>query len=348
MAQKFSKMFKPGADGQDSIGMRVLKILYIVLFATSALIVLAYVFFTFGIRTPTVDDPPVTTSPGQTIVDNVGEDKDKDKVEEPVVLERREQVYTCLIFGLDAGNGNTDTIMVATFDVPNKTIGLMSIPRDTVVSEEYSIAFNKVNGVYARDRVDGLKEEVSELLGIPIDYYVKVRLSAFEKLVNAIGGVWFDVPIDMNYDDPTQNLSIHLQKGYQLLNGEQAMGLVRYRQDNNNEGYGDIGRAGTQQKFMKAMLSQVLSNASLDTIPDLVDILLNYVETDAGINDMLYFGRAALGVDLNNALSMKTLPSQWHYPYMWVESEKALEVINQLLNPYTTEITEEMVEFLAQ
>lgn len=333
------KMTKQRQDGQDPVAMRVLKILYVIVFAVSALIVLGYVFFTFGIRTPTVDDPPVITNPGQTLDDDDNEDTD------PIVLERREQVYTCLIFGLDDGNGNTDTIMVATFDVPNKKIGLLSIPRDTIISENYTVAFNKINAAYARDGVEGLKQETSELLGIPIDYYIKVKLSAFEKLVNAVGGVWFDVPFDMNYEDPYQDLYIHIEKGYQQLDGEKAMGLVRYRQDNNHEGYGDVGRAGTQQAFMKAMLSQVLSGASLDTVPELVDILLNYVETDASLNDMLYFGRAVLDVDLNSALSMQTIPSEWHSPYMWIKSEEALTVVNELLNPYTTELTLDMVEF---
>lgn len=337
MAQKKTKQRE---GGSDSVGMRILKILYIVVFALSALVVLGYVIFTFGIRTPDVSDPPAVTAPGHS-----AEEPGNEQDEPAVVLERRDQVYTCLIFGLDAGNGNTDTIMVATFDVPNQKIGLMSIPRDTVISQNYTTAFNKVNAAYARDNVEGLKQEVSELLGIPIDYYVKVKLTAFEKLVDAVGGVWFDVPFDMDYDDPLQDLSIHLKKGYQPLNGEQAMGLVRYRQDNNHEGYGDVGRAGTQQAFIKSMLSQVLTGASLDTVPELVDILLNYVDTDASLNDMLYFGRALIGIDLNGALSMLTLPSEWHSPYMWVKKDEALTAINGLLNPYTTELTLEMVEF---
>ena len=338
-------MKKRVENGKDSVGMRVLKTLYIVIFAVSALIVLGYIFITFGIRTPDVETPPVIINPSH-VIENP-DDGDEPSAE-PIVLERREQVYTCLIFGLDAGNGNTDTIMVATFDVPNQKIGLMSIPRDTVVSQNYTTAFNKVNAAYARDNVEGLKQEVSELLGIPIDYYVKVKLTAFEKLVNAVGGVWYEVPFDMDYDDPYQNLSIHLQKGYQQLNGEQAMGLVRYRQDNNHEGYGDIGRASTQQAFIKAMLSQVLSGASLDNVPELVDILLNYVDTDASLNDMLYFGRALIGMDLGSAMSMKTLPAEWHSPYMWVKTEEALAAINAMLNPYTIELTLEMVEFFEQ
>lgn len=331
-----------GEDKIKSIGIRTLKILYIILFSLSVVIVIAYCVVTFGIRAPEVEAIPVVPTPAVT-TEPGGEEEPEEVVP---VLERREQVYTCLIFGLDDGNGNTDTIMVATFDVPNKKIGLVSIPRDTVVSVERSAAQNKINAAYGRNGVEELEEELEELLGIPIDYYVRIRLSAFEKLVNAVGGVWFNVPVDMDYDDPLQDLSIHLTKGYQILNGEQAMGLVRFRQNNDSEGYGDVGRANTQQAFIKAMLGQVLSGASLDSIPALVDILLNYVSTDAGLNDMLYFGRELLGMDLDGGISTATLPAEWHSPYMWVQSEEALAVVNELLNPYTTQITADMVEFL--
>ncbi len=191
-----------------------------------------------------------------------------------------------------------------------------------------------------------MKREVEELLGIPIDFYIRVRLSAFQRLVDAVDGVWFDVPRDMNYDDPAQNLHIHLQKGYQLLNGEQAMGLVRFRQDNNgNDSFGDVGRAGVQQDFLKAMLKQVISGASVSSLPALIDVVLNQVETDADLNACLYFGKALLDMDLDGRLETETLPSTWRNPYMWVDKEKALETINRLLNPMTYDVTIDMVEF---
>ncbi len=314
-----------------------------VVFVLSSLIVVGYCYLTFGVQPPTVGGPQPPTgveeSPGQSApIDSV-------QVETDPVPVRREQVYTCLIFGLDSSSGSTDTIMVATFDVPNQKIGLISIPRDTVVRLDRTQPWNKINAAYADGGVEQMDKELEQLLGFPIDYYVKIRLSAFKKLVNAVGGVWYDVPFDMYYDDPLQDLHIHISKGYQLLNGEQAMGLVRFRQFNNKEGYGDTGRANTQQAFIKAMLNQVLSGASLESIPGMVDILLNYVETNAGLNDMLYFGNALVGMDLNGAISTETLPAQWKSPYMWVEEEQALTVINELLNPYTTEITQDMVEF---
>jgi LCP family protein required for cell wall assembly len=263
---------------------------------------------------------------------------------------RREEVYTCLIFGMDGGYGNTDTIMVASFDVPNKKIGLISIPRDMVISLEREIAYNKINSVYGQGGVDRLKEEISQLLGIPLDFYVKVRLSAFEKLVNAVGGVYFDVPVDMHYFDPDQDLLIDLTAGPQTLTGEQAMQLVRFRQDNTGTGYGDVGRTHTQQEFLKAMLGQVLSEASLKDVPNLVDILRSYVEIDKNlsVNDMIYFGRELVGMDIGTAIRAVTLPCEWSSPYMWVKTDEALDTINTVLNPYTTDVTEEMVEFYSK
>ena len=338
------KHTRPSVRPARTVASRLLKAFYILLMVLSALIVVTYCLWTYAIQPPTIEEPPAETAPAETgPAETVpGETA---PIETGPVRERREQVYTCLIFGMDDGNGNTDTIMVATFDVPNQKIGLMSIPRDTVVRQDRSAAWNKINAAYADGGVEQLDQELEELLGFPIDYYVKIKLSAFEKLVESVGGVWFDVPVDMDYDDPYQDLHIHISKGYQLLNGEQAMQVVRYRQSNSNDSYGDTGRASTQQAFMKAMLSQVLAGADLGSIPTLADVLFNYVETNASLNDIIFFGKSLLGVDLDTALSTATLPADWHSPSMWVRSDEALEWINQLLNPYNMEITADMVEF---
>lgn len=338
------KHTRPSVRPARTVASRLLKAFYILLMVLSALIVVTYCLWTYAIQPPTIEEPPAETAPAETGPAETAPGETA-PIETGPVRERREQVYTCLIFGMDDGNGNTDTIMVATFDVPNQKIGLMSIPRDTVVRQDRSAAWNKINAAYADGGVEQLDQELEELLGFPIDYYVKIKLSAFEKLVESVGGVWFDVPVDMDYDDPYQDLHIHISKGYQLLNGEQAMQVVRYRQSNSNDSYGDTGRASTQQAFMKAMLSQVLAGADLGSIPTLADVLFNYVETNASLNDIIFFGKSLLGVDLDTALSTATLPADWHSPYMWVRSDEALELINQLLNPYNMEITADMVEF---
>lgn len=324
---------------------KVLLVLYIVLVVLSVLVVGVFLYLKFGIHPPDVDkpSPPVVTNTGGGTESPGPSDS---QPPEPV-SDRREETYTCLIFGEDATSGCTDTIMVATFDVPNKKIGLVSIPRDTKVRTDKSQASCKVNAAYSLGGAEQLKQELNELLGIPIDFYVKIRLTAFQRLVDEVGGVYFNVPVDMKYKDPTQNLVINQPAGYRLLSGEDAMEVVRFRQYNNgNDSWGDTGRAGVQQAFLKAMLSQVMAKASISNIPGLVDILLNYVDTDAEINDMVYFGQSLIGMDIESAVTTATLSANWVYPFMIVEEEPALQTINELLNPYKEDITSDMVEFL--
>lgn len=327
---------------------KILMVLYIILVVLSVLVVAGFAYLKFGVRPPEVEQP---TPPQVTNTTPAGsESPDPDESSHPPETPtsgRRKETYTCLIFGEDATSGCTDTIMVATFDVPNQKIGLMSIPRDTKVRTDKSQASCKINAAYSIGGAEQLEKEASELLGIPIDFYIKIRLTAFQKLVDQVGGVWFEVPRDMNYDDPAQNLHIHQKAGYRKLSGEDAMEVVRFRQDiYGNDSWGDTGRASVQQAFLKAMLSQVIENAGVDDIPGLVDILLNYVETDAKLNDMLYFGKSLVGMDIDAAVNTATLPASWVYPFMIVSKDEALDTINELLNPFEEDITEKMVEFL--
>lgn len=325
---------------------KVLLVLYIVLVVLSVLVVGVFLYLKFGVHPPDVDkpSPPVVTNTGSGN-ESPAPDESESQTPEPV-SDRRKETYTCLIFGEDAVSGSTDTIMVATFDVPNKQIGLVSVPRDTKVRTDLGQASCKVNAAYALGGPDQLKRELNELLGIPIDFYVKIRLTAFQRLVDQIGGVWFEVPFHMKYKDPTQNLVIDQPAGYRKLTGEDAMEVVRFRQTNFNDSFGDTGRAGVQQAFLKAMLSQAIANATIADIPGLVDILLNYVDTDATINDMIYFGQSLIGMDIDSAVTTATLSAKWINPFMIVEDEAALETINELLNPYKEDITMDMVEFL--
>ena len=111
----------------------------------------------------------------------------------------------------------------------------VSIPRDTkaIINGKE----RKINFAYNAGGMELMAETVSEQLGIPVDYQITVDLKGFAALVDAIGGVDFYVPVDMDYDDPVQNLSIHFSKGQQRLNGEDALKVVRFR--HNNDGTGD-------------------------------------------------------------------------------------------------------------
>ena len=166
-------------------------------------------------------------------------------------LERKGGFYTILVSGVDDGNGGSDTNILMAVDTVNGYVYGASIPRDSkaIIGGKA----HKINYAYNKGGTELLADTVSEQLGIPVDYTVCVNLQGFTALVDAIGGVDFEVPINMDYDDPIQGLSIHFKKGMQHLSGADALRVVRFRHNNDGTGYGseDLGRMSTQQNFLK-------------------------------------------------------------------------------------------------
>ena len=180
--------------------------------------------------------------------------------------------YTVLILGRDTGGGgNTDTMLLASYDVTNQKATVMSIPRDTMVNVPWDI--KKINSVYnyygGGDKgIQALYKEIAQLVGFEPDYQVVLEWDAVGEIVDAMGGVYYDVPRNMNYDDPYQDLHIHQTKGYRKLSGSDVMQVLRYRHDNDMRyGYpdGDLGRIKTQQTLLKAMIEQLLQPMQLLT-----------------------------------------------------------------------------------
>ena len=145
----------------------------------------------------------------------------------PSGMERKEHFFTILLGGLDDENGGSDTNLLVALDAENKTINVASLPRDTLLDVSWSV--KKLNNAYHHGGFSQTMSEVSRLLGIPVDYYVTVDLRAFVELVDEIGGVDFDIPVDMDYDDPYQDLQIHFEKGPRHLTGEIGRASCRER-----------------------------------------------------------------------------------------------------------------------
>lgn len=141
---------------------------------------------------------------------------DNDEVEEECV--------TCLFMGV---NGHlTDFIMLGQYNPNTRDIALMSIPRDTYVSNSVD---GKINSLYGGKYPEKVMKKVSEITGIEVQHYVVFDIKILRRLVDEIGGVTVDVPIDMKYEDPEQGLYINLKKGTQTLSGKQAEQFVRFR-----------------------------------------------------------------------------------------------------------------------
>lgn len=323
---------------RGSPAMRLLKGVYRAAVFISALIVAGFLLWKIFVPAPKA--PPIPDGEGDS---SYTEDI-------PDGLARRELCYTFLLMGTDDGNGNADTLMVATYDVKAQRVGVVSIPRDTIVERSWS-RYPKINGAYSGGNVDRVRQEVSHLLGIPIDYYVKVDIKAFVELVDAVGGVDFNVPVNMNYDDPAQNLSIHYEKGLQHLTGQQALEVVRFRHNNDMTGYSDTGRTQTQQALIRAVLDKVLSWGSIGRIKPLLDVCMDNVQTDLTASEVLYFAGQALYLDMDD-VATQTLPGRGdatHNGYKWcveLDREKSMQIINDLLNPYTTPVTDDMAHIV--
>ena len=256
-------------------------------------------------------------------------------------LERKGKFYTILLSGLDDDNGGSDTNILMAVDTVNGYVYGVSIPRDSkaIIGGKA----HKINYAYNKGGTELLASTVSEQLGIPVDYTVCVNLQGFTALVDAIGGVDFEVPINMDYDDPIQGLSIHFKKGMQHLSGADALRVVRFRHNSDGTGYGseDLGRMQTQQKFLKAVAKKMLSFENLISNPrKYAEIFGQYVDTDLSVTDLAWFGMQVLGMGIDK-IDFSTLPNEWKSPYIYLDPDETLALVNTYLNPYVEDRTAE-------
>ena len=194
-----------------------------------------------------------------------------------------------LILGVDVDGLRTDTIIIASYDLDENKINMLSIPRDTrmYVGSRYQ----KINAAHAITQKGGIKgpqgsiEAVTRLTGIPINYYVELSFSSFRDAIDALGGVDFDVPRNMDYEDPYQDLYIHLKKGQQHLDGDKAEQLVRFRRYPE----GDIARVKMQQEFIRAVAEQKLNLSIIDKIPDLFKTFQDDIDTNFTLIDVMKY-----------------------------------------------------------
>lgn len=197
--------------------------------------------------------------------------------------------FTVLILGVseDISSKLTDTIMVCSYNPKTQKATLVSIPRDTFIgtNKNKATSYDKINALYQKSPEKTL-EAVNKITGLNIIYYVVINNQALVQLVDAIGGVEYNVPIDMDYDDSSQDLYIHLKAGTQTLNGEQAEWLVRFRHNNNGTSYpssygnNDIGRMRTQREFLKVVAEQMVQLKNVTKIGSFIDIFKENVTTN--------------------------------------------------------------------
>ena len=335
----------------------------------------------------------------------------------------KQHKYSFMMIGCDKRNWLSDVIMIATYDVKEKQVAIMQIPRDTYVTASNKLIlketsdgrsvisrenFNTSNGSemkintalffggsFAETELNNLVSlaknasddeikkscensfldidadtlskymnakgnEKSNLeysirmnfavkylasllyssFGVPIDFYAQVNVDGFDNIVDAVGGVDIYVQEDMNYDDPVQNLHIHIKKGYQHMDGKTAEGFVRFRY-----GYAtaDIARTDAQKIFMTAFIKKVLSLEGIMNLSDLVKEISANLNTNISFEDALYFATNALDVDMAD-ITMFTCPGFALYKnevsYYGVNKSEMMEMVNTYLNKYEEPLSE--------
>jgi len=240
----------------------------------------------------------------------------------------------------DKWGANTDTMMLVNFNPSTDKLSIMSIPRDTKVDVP-GMEIPKVNGLYAKK--NGAKlliETLSDMFGINIRYYVYLDIQTFRDVIDLLDGVEFDVPVDMNYDDPTQNLHIHLKKGKQILDGKKAEQFLRFRQPNEGgwtkelkkyyDG-SDLKRIEAQQKFMKELIRQKANIYYFSKVNEIINIVYENLETNITMNEIMKLAKNISSFKAENVkfFTLPGKPVNSGYSYFIYDEEETKKIMQE-------------------
>ena len=266
-------------------------------------------------------------------------------------LENLDKLY---VLAMGESQGMSDTIIACSYDPKTQQASMLSIPRDTFVghSEYNASAYDKINSLYNNGR-DPQKtiDAVNEITGLDIKNYVLIDTQALVELVDAIGGVEFNVPMDMKYNDNKQDLHIDLQEGWQTLNGEQVEQLVRFRHNADGSTYSyeygmeDFGRMRTQREVIMAIAKQTIQLQNVKEIGNILDITERYVQTNMNFQDLKDYIPYAIKMNTDN-IKAKQLPGHSDYingiSFFLHDEEETKTMVDELFHGITIqEETEE-------
>ena len=245
--------------------------------------------------------------------------------------------------------------MVVAFDANKHTVNIMNVPRDTMSNVNRTGANKKINAAYAKG-IEQTKKQIAQVMGFTPDKYIVVDFNGIAEIVDAIGGVDYEIPFPMMYSDPVQDLEINFPTpGVQHLDGEQVVEFLRWRK--NGPGFtsvvpeeylnGDETRIAKQQEFLIYLAKKVLTPANAFKFKDIADAVFNNVKTDLTAGEMIWLAGQAFQIDTANGINMFTLPgysamstagTSTEYSFYFVNESEALSLINQYFNPYAQPI----------
>ncbi len=255
-----------------------------------------------------------------------------------------------LVMGTDDGGLRSDTMMLVSLNGHTNQVNILSIPRDTRV--QIGKNYQKINaaiGIGAQEVKKGNQKEPEELpiekvkliTGMPIHYFATIDLDGFKAIIDALGGVDYDVPFNMNYDDPTQDLHIHFTPGMQHLDGQKAHDYVRFRHNTDmtapgDYALGDEGRIRAQQAFLKELARQKLQPQYLVKINDLFAVIRDHVRTNYTALDLAKHLNIIKNIDASKIETFQ-LPGEAKYingiSYYVYDEAKTIEMVQQYFQP---------------
>ena len=336
------------------------------------LVLAGVIWWVTNVRAP---DIPTPVLPGNTDTSGEGEDAESGlgslvegvNVDEELpeyISNQKDGVYTFLLIGRTTMDDNSDMMMLVVFDSNTGEVDACSIPRDTMIN--ISSDTKKINAAIWGG-VDNLKNWVRKTLGVYPNFYVMVDWQAVGDLVEAVGGIYYDVPCRMYYVDSTPGAAfkVDLEPGYQKLNGDQAMQLLRWR--HNAPGYekyaleagfdgSNTKRTEMQQDFLVQAAKQILQVKNLPYIGSMVQVFKENVETDLTVGNLAWFAQTALTKGSANKVEFHTLPADYsvsalslystyrngtpiYLSYVTMYGSRLVSMVNENLNPYESDIS---------
>ena len=236
-----------------------------------------------------------------------------------------------MLMGLDKGGTRTDVMILGQLNLVDGEIHMLQIPRDTYVKDNGRYD-KKINSAYGLEKEKTVFKEVKQITGVTADKYVVVDTSSFRDLIDTIGGVDFEVPQDMNYDDPVQDLHIHLKAGFQHLDGDKAEQLVRFR----SYPQGDIQRMKVQSDFIQATVDELFSLKNVFKVNDLVEDVSAIVDTNFSLNELLTYAPYIFSIDREKIVTHQLAGEpQWINggSYVVPDYEGNAELVEKFLTP---------------
>lgn len=242
--------------------------------------------------------------------------------------------------GLKVKRGvRTDTLILFNIDFDSGKINGLTIPRDSRVPVGSNL--DKINHAHSIGGPDMSMKTINSFLGTNLDYYLRIDFKGVMNIVDSIGGVDMNVPVNMHYDDPTAKPALHIRvkKGQQNLSGKMSHDVLRFRHNNGTDYYpGGYTREEVQQMWVKEFIKSSLSPKNILKLGEIIEAGLDSVDTNIPSKDIFAYALKAKNIDLE-AIEIQTIPEEapghiingaWYYlPDEFASRQMADEIFNK-------------------